>query len=71
MLMMITPYHLAIPCHAPGPARMFVPAALALACMPLQGAYNKLTDQSCKRVWHGVQHNRLLPKVSPEDFFCV
>jgi hypothetical protein len=29
----------------------------------LQGGYNKLNDQSCKRVLHAVCHNRALRKV--------
>jgi hypothetical protein len=29
----------------------------------LQGAYNKLNDQSCKRVLHAVVHNRALKEV--------
>lgn len=42
----------------------------------LQGAYNKLNDQSCKRVLHAVVHNRALKEVrlvgrQPEDVLCM
>jgi hypothetical protein len=45
----------------------------------LQGAYNKLNDQSCKRVLHAVCHNRALKKVgvgwvhfpAPKQSWCV
>jgi hypothetical protein len=33
-------------------------------CIASQAAYNKLNDQSCKRVLHAVAHNRQLKPVS-------
>lgn len=44
-----------------------MPGCAVLCCVMLQGVYNRLNDQSCKRVLHAVCHNRSLKKVSSDD----